>query len=155
MLVSFATIAITTLLVATVVLSWVGDLRRAGRATSAREATETLSSHDQRIRQMQARIRAERLRRERVHGPPPPPPGPRPTAAPPPPPDDARHREVLELGAGPVTPDRLRRQYRTLVAAYHPDRVAGLGHKLQVLADEETKAINAAYSYFKRRLRDD
>ncbi len=151
MLVSLATIAITALLVATVVLSWVGDLRRAGRATSAREATETLSSHDQRIRQMQARIRAERLRRERVHGPTPPPPGPRPA----PPPDDARHRAVLELGAGPVTADLLRRQYRALVAGYHPDRVAGLGRKLQVLADEETKAINAAYSYFKRRLRDD
>ena len=151
MLVTLATFAITALLVATVVLSWVGDLRRAGRATSAREATESLSSHDQRVRQMQARIRAERLRRERVHGPPPPP---RP-ATPPPPADDARHRAALELGEGPVTADVLRRQYRALVAGYHPDRVAGLGRKLQALADEETKAINAAYSYFKRRLGDD
>lgn len=151
MLVTLATFAITALLVATVVLSWVGDLRRAGRATSAREATDNLSTHDQRVRQMQARIRAERVRHERLHGPTPPSPGPRPVPAPP---DDARHRAVLELGDGPVTAEALRRQYRALVAGYHPDRVAGLGRKLRALADEETKAINAAYSYFKRRLRD-
>ncbi len=39
--------------------------------------------------------------------------------------------------------------------AYHPDRVVGLGAKLQRLAEEETKAINEAYAFFKSQLSQD
>ena len=56
------------------------------------------------------------------------------------------------LPPGAITTATLRRHYLRLVAAYHPDRVAGLGAKLQRLAEEETKAINEAYAFFKRRL---
>ena len=48
--------------------------------------------------------------------------------------------------------DAVRASYRRLVVAYHPDRVTGLGAKLRRLAEEETKAINEAYAYFKARL---
>jgi curved DNA-binding protein CbpA len=71
-----------------------------------------------------------------------------------PPPDapEVRYRAVLELEPGPVTLETVRRHYLRLVAAYHPDRVAGLGVKLRRLAEEETKAINEAYAFFKRHL---
>lgn len=149
MFVSLAMIALTALLVTTVLLTWAVDVRRVGRATSAREASGGTSDHARRVRQMQARLRAERIRAERTaatNGSAPASP------APPPTPDEARHRATLELPPGPVSPEALRRQYRALMAAYHPDRVAGLGRKLQALADEESKAINEAYAWFKRRL---
>ena len=65
---------------------------------------------------------------------------------------EAQYRATLEL-TGPLTPESLRFAYRRLIAAYHPDRVATLGSKLQVLAEEETKRINEAYSYFRRVLK--
>ena len=154
MVVSVTALGLTVLLLVTVALTWAVDLRRVGRATSAREvraAGGTAATHEERVRQMETRLRAERMRRERLRRDRPSPGSSRP-ATPPPEPAEARHRAALELGSGPVTPETLRRQYRLLVVAYHPDRVAGLGRKLQVLADEETKAINAAYAYFKQRI---
>lgn len=67
-------------------------------------------------------------------------------------PEETRHRITLELSGGPLTPETVRRHYKRLVRAYHPDRVAGLGLKLQKLAEEETKRINEAYAYFRKRL---
>ena len=110
---------------------------------------------------MRERIRRERRRRERARAAagaarrPSAPHADRPAAPPPPdapPYPEAVHRATLELGPGPVTEDVLRVHYRRLVVAYHPDRVAGLGVKLQQLAEEETKAINEAYAFFKGRL---
>ena len=66
------------------------------------------------------------------------------------PPSEWRYRAVLEL-EGEVTPERVRLAYRRQIAAYHPDKVAGLGAKLQRLAEEETKAINEAYAFFRKR----
>ena len=63
---------------------------------------------------------------------------------------EARYRAVLHL-EGEITETSLRRAYLQLVAAYHPDRVAGLGVKLQQLAEEETKRINEAYTFFRNR----
>ncbi|MEL6616202.1 MAG: J domain-containing protein [Bacteroidota bacterium] len=73
----------------------------------------------------------------------------------PPPPrtsSESTYRATLEL-KGPVTPESLRAAYRRLIAAYHPDRCATLGVKLQRLAEEETKRINEAYAYFRRQLK--
>lgn len=77
----------------------------------------------------------------------PPPPPPTPTGS-----EESRHRATLEL-KGAATPDSVRAAYRRLIAAYHPDRVATLGVKLQRLAEEETKRINEAYAYFRRVLK--
>ncbi|NNF57075.1 MAG: J domain-containing protein [Rhodothermaceae bacterium] len=63
---------------------------------------------------------------------------------------EARYRAVLHL-EGEITETSLRRAYLRLIAAYHPDRVAGLGIKLQHLAEEETKRINEAYTFFRDR----
>ncbi|MEM7787106.1 MAG: J domain-containing protein, partial [Bacteroidota bacterium] len=65
---------------------------------------------------------------------------------------ETRHRATLELPPGTLTMDTVRSHYRRLVAGYHPDRVVGLGAKLQRLAEEETKAINEAYAFFKQHL---
>ena len=154
------------MLVASVVLGWVADLKRSGGAVSARESRAAsersgrpsfYTSREDRAEAMRDRIRRERRRRERARaaagGPTLAAPPPRP-AAPAPPPDapETVHRATLGLGPGPVTAASLRRHYRQQVAAYHPDRVAGLGDKLQRLAEEETKAINQAYAFFKAHL---
>lgn len=171
---SLVTIAITfavLMLVASVVLGWVADLKRVGGAVSARETharaevgrTSFYTSREDRAEAMRERIRRERRRRERARAAntrstagagasrPGEPHADRPSAPPPDAPE-TRHRTTLELGPGEVTMEKLRRHYRRLVAAYHPDRVAGLGVKLQRVAEEETKAINEAYAFFKRRL---
>ena len=163
-LVAIATAFTVVMLVASVMLGWIADLKRAGGAVSARESRAAAeadgrafyTSRSDRAEAMKERIRRERMRRERARGPrattatagtPEPD---RPAARPPTP--EEMHRAVLDLPAGPVEADTLRRQYRLLVVAYHPDRVVGLGPKLQRLAEEETKAINEAYAFFKARL---
>lgn len=169
-LVAAATSLTVLMLLASVVLAWVGDLRRTGGAVSARESqiaaekaarggrATFYTSREDRAEAMRERIQRERRRRERARAsagqrvrqraaPEPD----RPPALPPEP-DDVRHRATLELGPGPVTESALRASYRRLVVAYHPDRVAGLGVKIQQLAEEETKAINEAYAFFKARL---
>ena len=166
-LVATATALVVVMLIASVVLGWVADVKRSGGAVSARESRAAsertgratfYTSREDRASAMRERIRHERRRRERARAaagagqeqaPPPRPERP----APPPDSPETRHRAVLELGPGEVTAAALRRQYRLLVAAYHPDRGAGLGAKLQRLAEEETKAINQAYAFFKTRLK--
>ncbi len=166
-LVTAATAFAVLTLVASVVLGWVADLKRSGGAASARESRAAserdgrpafYTSREDRAQAMRDRIRRERRRRERartaagVGGAWTPPPRPDRAPAPLAEAPDAAHRATLGLGPGPVTADALRRHYRQQVAAYHPDRVAGLGPKLQRLAEEETKSINQAYAYFKARL---
>lgn len=168
-LVEVATTLTVLMLVASVVLAWVGELKRTGGAISAREsqaAAERASrtgrasfytSKAERAEAMRERLRRERLRRERrerqrTRSAPAEDAPPRREEPAPPTSSEARHRAVLELDPGPVSASTLRVHYRRLVAAYHPDRVAGLGIKLQQLAEEETKSINQAYAFFKRRL---
>ncbi|MDX1419301.1 MAG: J domain-containing protein [Rubricoccaceae bacterium] len=67
-------------------------------------------------------------------------------------PSERRYRAVLEL-EGELTPDQIRLAYKRQISAYHPDKVAGLGLKLQQLAEEETKTINEAYAFFRDRYR--
>ena len=163
--VPFATAVAVALLLAVAVGGWIKELTRDGGAVSAREsraATDAgrsfYGSREARAEAMRERIRRERTRREKARAR-----APRPaaTAGPDagadraparPPTPEAVHRATLELPAGPVDADTLRVHYRRLVVAYHPDRVVGLGAKLQRLAEEETKAINEAYAFFKRSL---
>lgn len=60
------------------------------------------------------------------------------------------HGETLGL-KGRVTPEEVRQAYKQRVREYHPDQVARLGVKLRTLAEEETKRINEAYAYFRKR----
>ncbi len=171
-LVTLATTFVVLMLLASVVLGWVADLKRVGGAVSAREThaqaeagrTSFYTSREDRAEAMRERIRRERRRRERARAsqsktaraaadaPTPGAPHADRPIAPPPDAPEAVHRATLELGHGTLTIEKVRRHYRRLVVAYHPDRVAGLGAKLQRLAEEETKAINQAYAYFKRHL---
>ncbi|MFN3598060.1 MAG: DnaJ family molecular chaperone [Rubricoccaceae bacterium] len=127
-----------------------GDASRTYGYASARSSARAQAFgeriHRERMAREQARRRAEaRAQQAAASGG-----GPR-AARPQPLSDEARHRRTLDL-TGDITPALLRRQYRLLIAAYHPDRVASLGIKLRRLAEEETKAINEAYAYFKQRL---
>lgn len=168
-LVTLGTTLVVLMLLASVMLGWIAELKRAGGSISAREfrdraetdRTVFYASREARADAMRERIQRERLRRERARaasrstaeaGPRPSAPHADRPSVPPPDAPEVRHRTTLELPPGALTPETLRRHYLRLVAAYHPDRVAGLGAKIQRLAEEETKAINEAYAFFKRRL---
>ena len=60
------------------------------------------------------------------------------------------HGDTLGL-EGRITPEQVRQAYKQRVREYHPDQVARLGIKLRMLAEEETKRINEAYAYFRKR----
>ena len=168
-LVTLGTGLVVLMLLASVMLGWVADLKRAGGSVSARESraraeagqASFYTSREARAEAMRERIQRERRRRERARA------ASRaaseagartsePHADRPSVPSqetpEARHRTTLELPTGALTMETVRSHYRRLVAGYHPDRVAGLGSKLQRLAEEETKAINEAYAFFKRHL---
>ena len=65
---------------------------------------------------------------------------------------DAERGFAKVLGLkGRVTREDVRRAYRDLAGQYHPDKVQHLGPKLRQVADNEMRAINEAYSFFKER----
>ncbi|MDR3089178.1 MAG: J domain-containing protein [Desulfobulbaceae bacterium] len=71
--------------------------------------------------------------------------------------DDCRQSDeerdyAAVLGLGDLrSVTEIKRRYRQLAAQYHPDKVNHLGPKLQETAANETKKINAAYEFFRRR----
>jgi hypothetical protein len=58
--------------------------------------------------------------------------------------------KVLGLN-GRVTREDVKRRWRELTVQYHPDKVAHLGPKLREVAEQEMKAINEAYDYFRNK----
>ncbi len=60
------------------------------------------------------------------------------------------YAKVLGL-RGEMTREEVKKAYRKLVTQYHPDRVAHLGEKMRLSAEEEMKKINEAYEYFRRK----
>ena len=52
--------------------------------------------------------------------------------------------EVLGISSG-ASKDEIRSAYRSLVAQYHPDKVAHLGNEVQAIASEKAVAINMAF----------
>ena len=52
--------------------------------------------------------------------------------------------EVLQVSAS-ASQEEIHAAYKTLIRQYHPDKVASLGPELKALAEEKSKAINAAY----------
>jgi len=63
--------------------------------------------------------------------------------------DSARSRlddAYATLEVSPEASDaEIDRAYRKLIARYHPDRVAGAAEEIRALAEERSRALNAAY----------
>lgn len=58
--------------------------------------------------------------------------------------------DILGVSAG-ARADEIRLAYQRKIAQYHPDKVSGLGDKIQATAEAESKRINSAYDYLKTR----
>jgi DnaJ like chaperone protein len=52
--------------------------------------------------------------------------------------------EILKVNSN-ASAEEIQAAYKSLIRQYHPDKVATLGEELKVLAEEKSKAINAAY----------
>lgn len=65
--------------------------------------------------------------------------------------DDKYYYDILGLKPD-STIDDIKNSYKTLIAQYHPDKVASLGPELQKLAQKKTQDINEAYQYFKKKM---
>lgn len=63
--------------------------------------------------------------------------------------DKCYYMEVLGVSEGFTSSD-LRKAYHEKVTLYHPDKVNSLGEKLKIVAEEEMKNINDAYSFLSR-----
>ncbi len=60
--------------------------------------------------------------------------------------NDAANRwhEILSVSPDTKTADEINAAYKEKIKQYHPDRVASLGDKLRLVAEVETKKLNAA-----------
>ena len=63
---------------------------------------------------------------------------------------DKHYREILEL-KGEIKKIKIKKQYRTMMMKYHPDKVNSMGRKIKKVAEEESKEIIKAYNYFKNK----
>jgi hypothetical protein len=52
---------------------------------------------------------------------------------------------------GKVSLNDIKKAYQIKIKEYHPDKVASMGEDIKKLAEEETKKINEAYSYFLKK----
>jgi hypothetical protein len=52
---------------------------------------------------------------------------------------------------GKVGINDIDKAYRKIIKKYHPDKVAALGDELREIAEKQTKKINEAYEYFKKK----
>jgi hypothetical protein len=60
--------------------------------------------------------------------------------------------EILNLQPG-ASEQEIEKAYRAMIKMYHPDRVEGLGPEFKTLADQRSKAINAAYEQLKKNIK--
>ncbi len=65
--------------------------------------------------------------------------------------EKTRHYARILGLSGRIAARDIKRQYRQLMAQYHPDKVGHLGEKLQNVAEKESKQIVEAYEYFRQR----
>jgi hypothetical protein len=71
--------------------------------------------------------------------------------APPPPPAGQDPWKVLGIAPG-TSKEEARRAFRTLVAQYHPDKVAHLAPEFQELAERKTRALLEAWEQLEKEL---
>ncbi len=68
------------------------------------------------------------------------------------PPDQKEEDCAKILGlVGNYTPEDAKSAYRTLIAQYHPDKVALMGDEIREVAERKAKEINEAYEHFRRK----
>ena len=60
---------------------------------------------------------------------------------------ETRYARALGLPRNFTGPE-IRERYRTLIASYHPDKLAHLSPELQHMAEQKTREISEAYEYF-------
>ena len=60
------------------------------------------------------------------------------------------YRHVLEVTAED-SPATIKKQYKELLAKYHPDKVQHLGIEFQEMAEKKTRAIMEAYEFFRKK----
>ena len=65
---------------------------------------------------------------------------------------DSKYANILGL-KGKVTFTEIKNSYKNKMKEYHPDKVDNMGEKLKDLAEKESKMINEAYEYFKKKNR--
>ena len=65
---------------------------------------------------------------------------------------DSKYANILGL-KGKVTFTEIKNSYKNKMKEYHPDKVDNMGEKLKNLAEKESKMINEAYEYFKKKNR--
>ena len=65
---------------------------------------------------------------------------------------ETRYARVLGLPRN-FTTSEIKERYHTLIASYHPDKVAHLSPELQRMADQKTREIVEAYEYFRVKYR--
>ncbi|WP_224363622.1 J domain-containing protein [Hyalangium versicolor] len=76
---------------------------------------------------------------------------PEPEPAPPPPPAQKDPWTILGIAPG-TSRDEARRAFRTLVAQYHPDKVAHLAPEFQELAERKTRELLQAWEQLEKSL---
>ncbi len=64
--------------------------------------------------------------------------------------DEEDYAKILGL-VGNYTPEDAKSAYRTLIAQYHPDKVALMGDEIREVAERKAKEINEAYEHFRRK----
>ncbi|MCL2915560.1 TerB family tellurite resistance protein [Shewanella corallii] len=64
---------------------------------------------------------------------------------------EAIYERILGLHSG-YTINDVKRRYKELIAKNHPDKVVGLSDAIREAAEMESKKINEAYEFFKRKL---
>lgn len=66
--------------------------------------------------------------------------------------DEAYFANILGLGSEYTMQD-IKRQYKSLIAKNHPDKVANLSEAIRTAAHTESKKINEAYDFFKKNFK--
>lgn len=65
---------------------------------------------------------------------------------------ETRYARVLGL-TQPFTTSEIKQRYQTLIASYHPDKVAHLAPELRQMAARKSREILEAYEYFRVKYR--
>lgn len=63
---------------------------------------------------------------------------------------ESSYAKLLGLSENP-SPSEIKSKYRELIPKYHPDKVSHLGYEFKIIAEQKTKEINEAYSYYQKK----
>ena len=66
--------------------------------------------------------------------------------------EELRFASILEIEQSD-DPEKIKNNYRKIIAQYHPDRVRALGPEIREVAEKKAKEINEAYEYFRNKFK--